>query len=169
MKNWYPILRILFTWLARIIGIIVLVYCVMTIIDRISVNDTYVESSFEQTIQKIVYMLFLVIASIIIFIIWWIKAKNIAKLKSNNQIMIPVAEYYIRGIGESWATLILCMMIPTVLGIFLFGGVGNDILPLEARTTFLSGLLQLVSNILLAMVVLAISYFLANNLRGREK
>jgi len=169
MKNWYPILRIIFTWLARIIGVIILVYCVMTIVERISVDDTYVQPSFEQTIQKIVYMLFLTIASIIIFIIWWIKGKNIAKLKSNNQIMIPIAEYYVRGIGESWASLILCMMIPTILSAFLFGGGGNDIIPLEARTNFLAGLLQLVSNVLLAMIVLAISYFLANNLRGREK
>jgi hypothetical protein len=169
MKKWYPILRLIFTWLARIIGIIVLVYCVMTIIDKIFVNDTYGQASFEQTIQKIVYLLFLAIASIIIFLIWWIKGNNIAKLKSNNQIMIPIAEYYVKGIGESWASLILCMMIPTVLSIFLFGGGGNDILPLEARTPFLAGLLQLVSNILLAMIVLAISYFLANNLRGREK
>lgn len=170
MKNWYPILRIIFTWLARIIGIIVLVYCVMTIIERISVDDTYMQASFEQTIQKIVYLLFLTIASIIIFIIWWLEGKNIAKLKSNNQIMIPIAEYYVRGMGESLASLILCMMIPAILSAFLFGGDGDSVIPfLEARTNFLAGLLQLVSNVLWAMIVLAISYFLANNLRGREK
>jgi hypothetical protein len=169
MKKWYPILRLIFIWLARIIGIIVLVYGVMTIIDNIFVNDTYSQSSFEQTIQKIVYLLFLAIASFIIFLIWWIKANLIDKLKSNNQTMISVTEHYIRGIGESYASLLLCMMVPAVLGIFLFGGGGNEIIPLEAHTRFLAGLLQFVSNILLAMIVLAISYFLANNLRGREK
>jgi len=170
MKNWYPILRIIFTWLARIIGVIILVYCVMTIIDKIFVNDTYGQTSFEQTIQKIVYLLCLTIASIIVFFIWWIKGKNIANLKSNNQIMLPIAEYYVRGIGESLASLILCMMIPAILSAFLFGGDGDSVIPfLEARTNLLAGLLQLLSNVLWAMIVLAISYFLANNLRGREK
>lgn len=167
MKNWYPLLRQLFLWLARLIGIIMLVYGVLTIIEQISNGDPYGQNDFEHTIRMIVYLLFLAVGVFIIFIIWWIKANLIAKLKSNNQTMISVAEIYIKGIGESWAAFLLCMMVPTVLTAFLFGAGQNSILPFEASTRFLAGLLMLVSNTLLSMIVLSISYFLANNLKGR--
>lgn len=168
MKNWFPWLKTIFVWLARLIALLIPLYCLITIIENITAEYAF-SGGAGNVIQKIVWLLCFALAAVIIFFIWWKKAAELNKLKANNQILLPIGENYIKATGESYVAYLLLMTIPGVLAILLFGGAGgaNTILPFEAYSDFTAAVLLFVGNIILSMIVLGISYFLANNMKGR--
>jgi hypothetical protein len=168
MKNWFPLLKTIFVWLARLIALLLPLYFLLTIIENVTAEYAF-SGGAGNVIEKIVWLICFAIAAIFIFFIWWKKAAEINKIKANNQILLPIGENYIKATGESYVAYLLLMTIPGVLGVFVLGSTGgeNTILPFQAYSEITAAILLFVGNIILSMIILGISYFLANNMKGR--
>lgn len=159
-------MKTVFVWLARLIALLLPIYFLIMTFEGITTEGTF-SGGAGDVIHKIVLFICFIISAIVIFFIWWKKADELNKIKGKDQLMLPVCENYIKATGESWAAFILIMLIPSVLAALLFSGRQNTILPLEAYSDVTAAILIFVGNIILSMIVLGISYFLANNMKGR--
>lgn len=115
-------------------------------------------------------LLIIVVASFLIFQIWFFRANEIYNLDDQKYYMIPVFEKFIRAVGESLSLLFITMGVAGI-PIFWFSRYFEyfykfiSYLPLlNHENTFLFGLLFFVVNILIALVLLGFHYLLAESL-----
>ncbi|MBN2134834.1 MAG: hypothetical protein JW737_03815 [Acidobacteria bacterium] len=167
----FPFLRKVFGILAKVIAVGLIVVGIIAIIDHCS----YVGETAEQIVAWVLTEVILLFVLFIWFHIWWMKGLKICELKEKDYYFAPVAQHYLRGLGEWGAVFyifyyaIAGMLQCFILGVpraNLDGLIGSlpeimHLVPIVPTTGFTGGLFYLLNGFVGGLLHLGIMYLLA--------
>ena len=156
-------LKKLFSWLAKVIAIVAVVYGLYKFVDQWSEMG---EGS-EAVLSRIVYQVLWLLLVYIVMHIWWMKGVILSKLNDTDYVLIPTAVHYVRGVGETIAAYSIIVSIAYTLMI-LFMNSTYQIVPdipmivtISTESSFLWALAVLVNGIVVGIIILGVYYLAA--------
>jgi hypothetical protein len=156
-------LKKLFSWLAKAIAIVAVVYGLYRFVDQWSEMG---EGS-EAVLSRIVYQVLWLLLVYIVMHIWWMKGCILSKMKDTDYILIPTAVHYVRGVGETIAAYSIIISVAYTLMILFLNSTYLAvpeipmIVTISTESSFLWALAVLANGVVVGIVVLGVYYLAA--------
>lgn len=156
-------LKKLFSWLAKAIAIVALVYGLYKFVDQWS----EIGEGAEAVLSRIVYQVLWLLLVYIVMHIWWMKGVILSKLKDTDYILIPTAVHYVRGVGETIAAYSIIISVAYTLMILFTNNTYllvpdiPMIIAFSTESSFLMALAVLANGIVVGIIILGVYYLAA--------
>jgi hypothetical protein len=156
-------LKKLFSWLAKAIAIVVVVYGIYRFIDQWSGMG----EGMEAVLSKIIYQALWLLLVYVVMHIWWMKGMKLAGLKDTDYVLIPTAVHYVRGFGETVASYSIILSVAHAFIALLINSTYNIVpdipmvIHISTESSFLWSLILLANGVLVGIIMLGVYYLVA--------
>lgn len=155
-------LRKLFSWLAKAIGIVALIYGIYKFVDQWSGMGEGAEAILSRVIYQILWLLLVYL----VMHFWWMKGAILAKQKDTDYILIPTAVHYVRAVGETIAAYSIIISVAYTFMILMQNSTYFTVpdimmlIQINTESAFLWAMTVLVNGIVVGILTLG-AYYLA--------